>query len=533
MIISKTNKSILVPFDKVSALWPTAPTMAYNGGTYAVLPHTPQTQIRLRAVEIEAPAPILSYYGWPAADGLKPFYIQKQTAALISSQQRSFVLNDMGTGKTRSSLWAWHYLRSIGAAHKLLVVAPLSTLKFVWWRELSYMFPNIKVAVLHGLKQKRLNLLAGDYDVYVINHDGLKTIVNQVYERADIDFLILDELAVYRNNSMRSKQMRAFAARFTWVTGMTGRPMPNAPTDCWAQCKIIVPQRTDIPKYFTHAQTRLMVKVNDFKWIPKPEALQTAYGWMQPSVRFTLDDVVELPEAIYRTMQVEMSPEQSEAYATLSNEFTVLVREKRITAVNAGVALGKLLQVGCGYVYTNNPQYVTLDSKPRQDTLLQIIDEAPGKLIVYAPWRHLIDNLSKLLTENEIEHAVVHGDTAKREEIFNAFQNTPRYRVLLAHPQTVHHGITLTAATTSVWYSPITSLEVHEQAEARIRRIGQNQKQLFLSLQATPVESKVYALLRRKQKLQEQFLELLETALEPQTSETSHAKAESRRETTA
>src|SRR4029077_14407445 len=139
--------------------------------------------------------------------------------------------------------------------------------------------------------------------------------------------------------------------------------------------------------------------------------------------------------------------------------------------------------------------------------LLQIIDESAHKLIVFCPWRHLIDNLSALLTEKEIDHAVVHGDITHRETIFDAFQNTTQYRVLLAHPQTVHHGLTLTAATTIIWFSPVTSLDVYQQACARIRRVGQTKKQMFLHLQSTPVERKVYAMLQNKARVQDEFLE--------------------------
>ena len=510
-IISRKTEQLLVPYDKVQALWPNARTIQHNGGTYAIFPHTPRTQIQLRAAGIEVPAPILFHYDWNSADGQKPFQIQKNTAALATSHQRSYVLNDMGCGKTRSALWSWRYLHETGSAQKLLVVAPLSTLKFVWLREVLMTMPEYKAVVLHGTKAKRLELLQGDYDIFVINHDGLKTIALELHERTDIDCLIIDELAVYRNNSIRSRQMRDFARRFVWVTGMTGRPMPNAPTDVWAQAKILTPQA--VPKYFRHAKSQLMLQVSLYKWVPKDGAVERALSWMQPSVRYSLDDVVELPEAIYRTIDVDMSPEQTRVYRKLANEFAVLVQQQQITSANAGVALFKLLQVGAGYVYSNNPQYVTLDSTPRKEMLLEIIAESARKLIVFCPWRHLIDNLSALLTEKEIDHAVIHGDITHRETIFDAFQNTTQYKVLLAHPQTVHHGLTLTAANTIVWYSPVPSLEVYEQANARIRRPGQTQKQLFLHLQSTPVEQKVYGMLRAKQRVQDEFLHMIKTAM--------------------
>jgi SNF2 family DNA or RNA helicase len=513
-ILSRATKTLLLPHDQVAPLWPDAPTLQRNGTLYSILPHNPQTQISLRALDIDAPAPILYQFDWPSADGSQPFQIQKDTAALATSHQRAYVLNDMGTGKTRATLWSWRYLRNVGMANKLLVVAPLSTLSFVWLRELMLTMPEVKAVVLHGSREKRITWLAGDYDVYIINHDGLKTIVQELHARTDIDCMIIDELAAYRNNSKRTRQMQVFARRFLWVWGMTGRPMPNAPTDVFNQCKIITPN-TLPPKFFTHAKTTLMYQVNEYKWVPRENAIETALSWMQPSVRYSLDDVVELPEYVSRTVDVEMTEAQSDVFQRLSNYYIALIDQKRITVANAGVALFKLLQVGAGYVYTINPEYVTLDSSPRQQMLLELIDEAPYKVIVFAPWRHLVTHLSALLTSKEIDHAVVQGDVLikARNTIFNDFQNTSRYRVLLAHPSCIHHGVTLTAATTIVWYSPVPSLEVYEQANARIRRIGQKHKQLFLHIQSSTVERHVYQLLRNKKHLQDEFLRLIKTTV--------------------
>lgn len=513
VIISKATGQLLVPYsEKLNAFVSGAiPTLEHEGENYAILPHTPRTQVQLRAAGIETPAPILFHYDWDSSDGAQPFQVQKNTASLATSFQRAYILNDMGTGKTKSSLWAWRYLNKAGVAKKLLVVAPLSTLKFVWLRELRITMPEVKAVVLHGSRQHRLKMLDSDADVYIVNHDGLKSISAELQARHDIDAMIIDELAVYRNNSQRSKLMREFAKRFVWCWGLTGRPMPNAPTDVWNQCKILTPGT--VPKYFRHAKSMLMTQVSQFKWVPKPEAIDTALTWMKPSVRYSLDDVAELPEAIHRTIDVEMTEEQSRVYRKLANEFATMVQNQVITAANAGVAMGKLLQVGAGYLYSQNPAHVVLDSEPRQAMLLELLDQASHKVIVFAPWRHLIEGLSALFTIEGIDHAVVHGDVTKRELIFNAFQNTSQYRVLLAHPQCVHHGLTLTAATTTIWYSPVASLEIYEQANARIRRVGQKHKQLFLHLQSSPIERRVYELLRRKQRTQDAFLQLIKTSM--------------------
>ena len=110
--------------------------------------------------------------------------------------------------------------------------------------------------------------------------------------------------------------------------------------------------------------------------------------------------------------------------------------------------------------------------------------------------------------------ACVHGDTKERDHLFNTFQNTDKYGTMLAHPGCVHHGLTLTAASMIIWYLPITSLDVYDQFNARITRIGQANKQQLLHLQATPIEKRIYRLLLEHQKMQNLFLELVEDATE-------------------
>lgn len=508
VIVSRAHQKVLVPAGVLPGEMSPEHDIVHNDRPYKVLTHGPRETVLLRRFGLNVPNPMLTYYDWPG--NLKPFEVQKTTCELLSSSPRAYVLNDMGTGKTRTPLWAWDYLRRAGCANKLLIVAPLSTLYFVWAREITATLPGCRVAVLHGTRERRLKLLESDADVFIINHDGLRVVYDELLARRDIDTLVLDELAVYRNNSIRSKKMREFAQRFEWAWGMTGRPMPNAPTDVWNQCKILTPH--SVPKYFRHAQSVLMTKVSQFVWEARPDAVQTAFSWMTPAVRYSLSDVTELPDVVYRTIDVEMTPEQSKVYTKIKTELAAMIKEQKITAVNAGVAMGKLLQVAGGWVYTKNPDFVALDAGPRINMLIEMVEEASHKIIIFAPYRSHISGLSLALEKADIEHAVVHGDVKDRDEIFSLFQNTNKYRVLLAHPECMAHGITLTAADTIIWWLPTASLETYEQANARIRRVGQKNKQQILHIQSTNVEKRLYSLLRKKQRLQDQFLRLLEEA---------------------
>jgi SNF2 family DNA or RNA helicase len=253
---------------------------------------------------------------------------------------------------------------------------------------------------------------------------------------------------------------------------------------------------------------------SQYLWLPKPDAVDTAFRWMQPAVRYALDDVVELPSTISRTIDVDLSANQKKVYEKIRKECTALIGNGVINAANAGAAMSKLLQVAGGWVYTSAPDFVRLDASPRVVALVDLILSAERKVIVFVPFRHAIQGISDILNMDKIgiEHAVIHGDTKEREDIFSLFQNTQKFKVLLAHPATISHGLTLTAADTVIWYLPITSLETYDQANARIRRVGQAHKQQILHLQSTPVEKRIYRLLQQKQKVQEKLLDMFEDA---------------------
>lgn len=517
LFVSSKHKMLVVPkAGHVANMFPDAQMVTLKGKNFHLVPHLPAECFLLRTMGYTVPAPILTHYDWPGH--FKPFDAQRQTAGLLTMNKRAYVLNSMGTGKTSAALWSWDYLYGQKLSGKMLVVAPLSTLKFTWAREVFSTLPHRKVSIVHASSRaKRIERLNDpDADVLVINHDGAKLLHNEIMaliKAGIITTICIDELAVYRNGkSQRTKMMKELAAKAEWVWGMTGSPMPRAPTDVWAQAQIITPHMVD--KFFSHFRDRVMVKINQFKYAPKANAVDTAYSVMQPAVRFTMDDVQELPELTVRTMDVPMGPTQSKVYKALAAACHAAIGNSEITAANAGAVMMKLLQVATGWVYDKNRTTVALDGTDRMQALVDTIDASEQKVIVFVPFIHALDGISAVLDKEGIEHAVVSGQTpmSQRSETFNLFQNTGKYKVLLAHPQCLAHGITLTSASVIIWVAPVTSLEIYEQANARIRRVGQKNKQLVLHLQSTPVERKIYKLLQNNQQVQDAFLEMFADA---------------------
>lgn len=514
--ISGTHRVVGVPASpQILNVFPQARVVDFAGTRTALLPHGFNETKFLRNLGLEVPAPILSQYDFPAPIGEPAFRVQKLTAAMLTTHQRAYCLNGLGTGKTRAALWAFDYLRGLGLATRMLVSAPLSTLDRTWKREVFRTLPHLSVGVLYGTRAKRECILAEDHDVYVINPEGLTVLAKQLLERKDIDTFCIDELATFRNGtSERNKMARKLVPQMKWLWGMTGSPTPTEPTDAWGQCQIITPHT--VHKFFGRFRDEVMVKISAFRYVPKRDATDIVFRAMQPAVRFTLEDVTELPEVIEREEKTPMGTVQSEIYDKLRLHAYAYIKNQEVTAVNAGALLNKLLQVSMGYVYDNKRGVVTLDNTSRLDALIDAINGTDRKAIVFVPFTHALRSVCEQLAKNKIDHAMVDGTVPKgeRDRIFGLFQDTNKFKVLAAHPGCMAHGLTLTAADTVIWFGPTTSLETFEQANARIRRVGQRHKQLVLMFCGSPAEKRIYARLRTRQSVQDNLLEMFADATE-------------------
>lgn len=353
MLISERHQKVVLNLRdpaRVTTVIPTAKTFDYKGRTLVAVPHRRDEIKVLQNLGIKAPAPVRHYYDWAGTND--PFHAQRETAAMLTMEPRAYVLNGMGTGKTLAVCWSYDYLREVGTLRKMLVVAPLSTLDPTWLATLETHFFHLRGVVLHGSRARRLRLLEEDADVFIINHDGLGVsgLVEAIHERGDIDLITLDELAVFRNGTTaRWKTANALCnpkkGAQPWVWGLTGTPTPNAPTDAWAQCRLISPHT--VPKYYGQFRDQVMRQVGPFKWEPRDSAIEIVRAAMTPAVRYSMDDCVDLPEQLYQTREVGMSPEQQRAYNDMLNRLKAEYEGDEITASNEAIKASKLLQICC------------------------------------------------------------------------------------------------------------------------------------------------------------------------------------------
>ena len=524
MQIIKEKKALLFKLrepSKITTVIPTAKTILDKSGYPLVaVPHRPDETRVLRNLGFEVPAPMPIHYDWPGI--FKPFEAQADTASFLTMHDRAFCLNSMGLGKTVTSLWAYDYLRSVKQVKRCLVVCPLSTMEDTWGKEVFRTFPHLDAVVIYGTRERRKKLLKQNAHVYIINTDGLDAIAEDLAKRDDIDLIIVDEMALYRNSSTNrwktlNKVCNKQVSRKVWA--LTGAPTPHEPTDAWAQCRIILPDSPDVPKYFTKFREQVMRQVSQYKWVAKENALDVVFEMMQPAIRYSLDDCLDLPEQIHITRDVPMTTEQQHAYKTMLAQLKAEYEGGEILAVNEAVKANKLLQISLGVAYGTGKEQVIIPSKPRLDVLKEVIEESEGKVLVFVPLTGALEHVAEELAKDWTV-ATIHGGTPKnqRDETFNNFQNSNDPHILVANPGTMSHGLTLTAATTIVWYGPTHSNDVYVQPCARVRRPGQTRTTVIVHLVSSDMERRTFERLKNKQTMQNILLDMLEEHKEPEVA---------------
>lgn len=476
----------------------------HNG--YVAAPATLYNLQLLRYLGFPTIQPMDIDYDWPGR--YTPFHAQRVTANFLAVHPRAFVLNDMGTGKTLSALWAADFVMRSNLGARCLVVAPLSTLERVW---ADAIFQNLlgrrRCVVLHGSAAKRRELLATVADFYIVNYDGLEVLAKELALRTDIRIAVVDEASAYRNRTTeRHRLARKLLSPMDYLWLMTGTPTPNGPTDAYGMAKLV---NNCFGEGWQSYHDRVMQKISLYKWVPKAGAHAEAHKLLQPSVRFAIADCVDLPPCTVQSRDVELSPAQSTAYKAMKKDLQIMAAKGPITAQNEAVLRLKLLQISCGAIYGADREIHHVDAAPRLKALREIMEQCNEKIIVFAPFTSVVHMLHREL-KKDYSVEVINGEVSakQRNEIFSKFMDSEHPRVLVADPGTMSHGLTLTAASAIIWYAPTDRTETYLQANKRIDRPGQTKATTIVQLAATPVEREIYRRLEANETMQGLVLQL-------------------------
>lgn len=447
----------------------------------------------------DVPSPILQNYPWPGK--YRPMAHQKDTAAFLTMNKKAFVLNEAGTAKTMSALWAMDYLMTKKKIRRVLVLAPLSILHSAWMGDINRSIVHRSAIVAHHPQAaRRIEMIQSDYEIVVMNYDGLPLVADEIVKDGRFDLIVVDEASNLKSaQTRRWKILNKIVKPDTYLWMMTGTPAAQSPLDAYGLAKLVNP--TGVPFSFTGWRDKVMNKITMFKWIPKPDAKDKVFAALQPSIRYTKEQCLDLPPVITETRDVEMTGQQLKYYKLLKEQMLAQVAGETISVVNAAAMVSKLLQVSSASVLTDNKEVVEFDATPRLNVLLEILGETDRKVLIFCLFRSAIDTVTDFLKARGYTVDNIHGDIppARRGDIINRFQNTPDPRILVMQPAAAAHGITLTAADTVVFYGPLMSVEMYIQGIARADRQGQKgDKVRVIHIQSSPIERKMFNALEGK-----------------------------------
>ena len=488
------NKALLVSVDDPSVITSVVTKSAHTHN--GVLVHWGQREAeKLATLGFNPPSPILRDYQWTGK--LTPFEHQKITASFLSLRKRAFCFNEQGTGKTASAIWAADYLMNKGLIKRVLVLCPLSIMKSAWQQDLFKFAMHRSCSVAHGAAKQRAKIIQAGSEFVVINFDGVATVLDEIMA-GGFDLIVVDEASAYKTATTNRWKLLHKILKHTdprlWM--LTGTPAAQSPLDAYGLGKLVNPEGT--PKYYTHFRFSTMYPVTKFKWAPKPEAPKIVHRVLQPAIRFEKKDCIDLPEVTYVDRDAPLTPQQAKYYKQLHNDMVLEAAGEEVSAVNAAVKLNKLLQISGGAVYTDKGEVLEFDVSNRLNAVLEVIEEASHKVLVFVPFTHTIELLREHLEKKGITCGVISGSVSvnKRATLIDQFQNAKDPHVLIIQPQAASHGLTLTAADTIIWYAPVTSVETYLQANARINRPGQRNAMTIVHIRGSEAESRLYTMLR-------------------------------------
>lgn len=464
--------------------------------------------------KVENFEPMRVQYDYPKLHGVHdPMYHQGETAVFSSQNPRGYVLNTQRTGKTASCLWAADYLLKEKLIDRVLVCCTVTNC-VTWYDEVNAIFAERSALIVRGSRSIRKSILRQKVDIHIINHDGIK-VVSDIWDNymTDKTLVIIDEARLFSDpNSDRWKVMDQIVQKSKYVWALTGTPLSGGPVAAYGFIKLVTPHT--VPKTVTAWRSLTMVKVGTHKWVPIKGWEDIVYKALQPAIRFSADDVLDLPPLQMMYREAELTPDQEKAYKKLKQEGAIPLKDGKITAANAGVEVFKLLQIAAGVVKLDSSdgeeaELLKLPPKGRLKVLDEIIAGTDNKVIVFASYKAVVDLL--------VEHcgsrygvAWIDGRVTgkKRDEMVRKFQSDPNIKVLVAHPKTTSHGLEFAIADTIVWFTPHYSLELYDQANKRIQSKLQKNNMGIYHIYCTSLEKSIYQRLANGSEAQASFLEL-------------------------
>jgi len=430
---------------------------------------------------------------------------------------------EMGTGKTKVLIDNLAMLYDKGKVDGALIIAPKGVIGTWYSQEIPTHLPNHieKVTVLWqaNINQKQQDKLdrlfetGEDLHILIMNVEALSTDKGKIFAakflRSHRPMMVIDESTTIKNpKAKRTKNILELSKLALYRRILTGSPVTKNPLDLYSQCEFLDPYLLDFTSYYAFRNRYAEMKdayiggrtislVAGFKNLP--ELAETLKSF---SYRVLKDDCLDLPPKTYMKRIIQLTPEQKRVYGQMKQMALAELKGKMITTVNVITQLMRLQQITCGHFKADDGSMQEIKNN-RITELMDLLEEVEGKANIWAHWRH---DIATIVREIEKEYPgsvkTYYGDTTTedRQKAIKEIQNPEsKVRFLVGTPQTGGYGITLTGASTMIYYSNGYDLEKRQQSEARIDRIGQEKPMTYIDILAEDtVDEKIVKALRKK-----------------------------------
>jgi len=452
-------------------------------------------------------------------------YAHQLTALEMSWNKEVFAyFMEMGTGKSKVLLDNIAMLYDKGKIDSVLIVAPKGVYKNWYDSEIpihlaDHIDRNVvlwKSLITKEQKLKYDSLFKIDYTklhIFIMNVEALSTKKGLEAARQFLNvkrtLFAVDESTTIKNpQAKRTKNILQLSKMSKYRRILTGSPVTKSPLDLYTQCFFLDPYLLDFSSYYAfrnryaemrtaHFGGRSIQLVAGYKNLP--ELAETLKSF---SYRILKDDCLDLPPKTYMKRVIQLTPEQKRVYQQMKSMALAELNGKMVTTVNVITQLMRLQQITCGHFKADDGSFQEIKNN-RIEELLDLIQEIEGKAIIWAHWRHdiaiIVREITKLYPGSVMTY---YGDTTTedRQKAIKEIQDPEsKVRFLVGTPQTGGYGITLTGASTMIYYSNGYDLEKRQQSEARIDRIGQEKPMTYIDILAEDtIDEKIVKALRKK-----------------------------------
>ena len=403
-------------------------------------------------------------------------------------------------------------------AHRILVIAPLRVARDTWpdelhkWEHLS----DLRLSVAVGTETERKAALQAKADIYVINRENVVWLIEDSGIPFDFDTLVVDELSSFKNHqTKRFRSLMKVRPKVVRIIGLTGTPSSNGLMDLWAEYRLLdMGQRLGRfigqyrSTYFTPDKRNGQVI---FSYKPLPFAEKEIYAKIADiTISMKSTDHLIMPELVTAQYPIKLSDKERERYDELRQDLVLKLAGGDVTAANAAALSGKLCQMANGAVYGDDGTVHYIHDR-KLDALEDLIEAANGKPVLVAYWfKHDLERISARLKDRHISFTKL--DTS--DSI--ASWNEGKWPVALIHPASAGHGLNLqSGGSTIIWFGLTWSLELYQQANARLWRQGQIAETVVLHhiIAKDTIDERVMKALSAKDKTQTALIDAVKANL--------------------